>query len=235
MSLNLPISSVSLTDVRAVADDSVAYSDAHNRRVHVAVCLGVGVWSGVFTAFYIAVGAPILLVSVMAVCTLGGIGVTLAARRGMNLRVATAWTMALMFGVCTTIPFFYGGVNFSGNAWLLVIPITAASMRSQRIAVVSTIGLCVVLGISLVLGELDLLPEPLFSSRVRGRIAAINLVVIGVLSLTIGRLHFLRLRARTERVQAVNQLLLLEVERRKQTQSDLERTRSELMLSLIHI
>ncbi len=231
MSSILPIPNMSVQEVHALTPTPALSIDAEapHYKVHVAVCLGVGLGAAIFAVFYALIDAPISLVVVMALCALSGLAATVGLRFGMSLRLATAWTTATMFCACATIPFFYGGVNFAGNAWLLVIPIAAASMRSPRIAVVTTVGLCVVCGLSLVAGELDMLPEALFTPRQRTWIGLGNLIGISVVLLVVGRLHFLRLEAWTKKVQSVNQLLIKEVVRRKQTQADLERTRSELM------
>ncbi|MFT6821102.1 MAG: signal transduction histidine kinase [Myxococcota bacterium] len=231
MSLTSPIPNMARTDARTNAPARVPASqaDTHDRRNHLAACLGMGLSAAVITTFYLVISAPVLLISVMALCTAGWLGLAVAVRSGVSLRLATVLTLTLMFTVCTTIPFYYGGVNFAGNAWFLVIPITAASMRSPRMAGVTTIGLWVVCALVLAAGELDLLPEPVFSAGERAWMGVVNLMVVAVVLLTIGRLNFLSLQARTEKVQAVNQLLRIEAEGRRRIQKDLERTRSELM------
>jgi signal transduction histidine kinase len=225
----MPDLSLATNRAAAIASAGEVVVGKNDRRNHRLVCIGVAVWSAMFTVFYAMIGAPTVLVSIMAVCTIGGVYLTFAVAYGMKLPVATAWTTALMFIACATIPFYYGGVNFAGNAWLLVVPITASSMRSRRIALMTTIGLCVICAISLVLGEFGLLPEPLFSVRQRSWIALVNLMVIGVLLLVVRRMHCVRNRAHTTKMHSVNQLLVEEVEHRKKVQADLEQTRSELM------
>lgn len=199
------------------------------RRKHIMVCLTVGMWAAGYTAFYVAVGAPMPLVVAMAVCTMGGLGVSLAVGQGMPLRDAAKLLIILMFCGCAPVPFIYGGIGFAGNAWLLAVPIASTSMRSPKLAVYTTVCLVVVCAASFALGEFNMLPDPLVSDRYLNWLAVINLPAVALLLLVIGRMHSQTLRARTDKVQEINRELVKEVEHRKRVQADLEKTRSELM------